>query len=67
MSKFLILICVVCALTFVEVTAKEKLFKSKDKEMMRKMLFFNKDLPDVFYCPVPSSKHVTSIDKMIVK
>lgn len=70
MRKALVLLCVVCALTFVEVSAKEKkLHKDqiKDKDMMRKMIIFNKNNPNFFYCPVPNSKHMTSIDKMIVK
>lgn len=44
--------------------AKEKIFKVKDKDMMRKSIVYDKNTPDVFYCPTSKPK---SFDKLIVK
>jgi hypothetical protein len=56
---------VLCAIAFA--AAKDKAPKIKDKDMMRKMIIYDKKNPDVFYCPTSTSKHQTSLDKMIVK
>lgn len=48
--------------------AKEKAIKVKDKDMMRKMIIYDKKSPNVFYCPVPNKQLKSySMDKMIVK
>jgi len=40
----------------------------KDKDMMRKMIIYDKKNPNMFYCPVPNKQLKSySIDKMIVK
>lgn len=46
------------------VAAKEKTIKIKDKDMMRKSIVFDKNTPDVFYCPTSKPQ---SFDKLIVK
>jgi len=65
--KLLLLMTILCALSIE--AAKEKAIKPvKDKDMMRKMIIYDKKNPNMFYCPVPN-KHLKSysIDKMIVK
>ncbi|KAG5676814.1 hypothetical protein PVAND_006622 [Polypedilum vanderplanki] len=62
--KYFVIICIL--LTTI-VYAKEKVPKLKDKDMMRKMIVYDKKNPDIFYCPTATSKYQTSIDKMIVK
>lgn len=44
--------------------AKEKSIKVTDKDMMRKSIVYDKNTPDVFYCPT-SKPH--GFDKLIVK
>ncbi|XP_070497000.1 uncharacterized protein [Chironomus tepperi] len=61
--KLLVILCILCATTL----AKDKLPKIKDKDMLRKMIIYDKKNPDIFYCPTSNSKHQVSIDKMIVK
>lgn len=54
-------------LCVVAITSADKAPKIKDKDMMRKMIIYDKKNPDVFYCPTSTSKHHSSLDKMIVK
>lgn len=58
MTKLVLFVTLVIIAT---VVAKEK---SKDKDMMRKSIVFDKNTPDVFYCP---SRKPTSFDKLIVR
>lgn len=44
--------------------AKEKSIKITDKDMMRKSIVYDKNTPDVFYCPT-SKPH--GFEKLIVK
>lgn len=44
--------------------AKEKLLKVKDKDLLRKSIIFDKNTPDVFYCPTHKPN---GFDKLIVK
>ncbi|XP_058817983.1 uncharacterized protein LOC131681279 [Topomyia yanbarensis] len=43
---------------------KEKHIKYKEKDMMRKSIVYDKNTPDVFYCP---TNKPTGMDKMIVR
>ncbi|XP_058449693.1 uncharacterized protein LOC131429531 [Malaya genurostris] len=43
---------------------KDKLVKYKEKDMMRKSIVYDKNTPDVFYCP---TNKPTGMDKMIVR
>ncbi|XP_019534512.2 uncharacterized protein LOC109405904 isoform X1 [Aedes albopictus] len=44
--------------------AKEKHIKYKEKDLMRKSIVYDKNTPDVFYCPMNKP---TGMDKMIVR
>jgi ATP-dependent DNA helicase 2 subunit 2 len=44
--------------------AKERTIKVTEKDMMRKSIVYDKNTPDVFYCPT-SKPH--GFDKLIVK
>lgn len=46
------------------VIAKEKSVKVNNKDMLRKSIIFDKNTPDVFYCP---TQKPIGFDKMIVK
>lgn len=43
---------------------KKLIHKTKDKDMMRKSIVFDKKTPDVFYCP---SSKPSGFDKLIVR
>ncbi|XP_025829122.1 uncharacterized protein LOC108739666 isoform X2 [Agrilus planipennis] len=55
--KSFVWFCVVVVLLTVQVCAK-------DKDMLRKSIVYDKNTPDVFYCPVQKPK---GFEKMIVK
>lgn len=59
MKQILVLV-IVAAVTIEFSTA----VKVKSKDMMRKSIVFDKNTPDVFYCPMTKP---TGIDKLIVK
>jgi hypothetical protein len=46
------------------VVCKDKHLKYKEKDMMRKSIVFDKNTPDVFYCP---SNKPTGFEKLIVR
>lgn len=60
----LILALLIVALTMVVEAAKEKHIKYKEKDLMRKSIVYDKNTPDVFYCPINKP---TGMDKMIVR
>lgn len=67
MSKYAIIALFIVALVGAQLAeaAKEKHIKyTKEKDMMRKSIVYDKNTPDVFYCP---SNKPTGMDKMIVR
>lgn len=56
--------CAVALLALTSVAAKEKHIKYKEKDLMRKSIVYDKNTPDVFYCPMNKP---TGMDKMIVR
>lgn len=63
-SKSVIVFCAVVLLALTSVAAKEKHIKYKEKDLMRKSIVYDKNTPDVFYCPMNKP---TGMDKMIVR
>lgn len=60
----LVVLFTVAALVALTAAAKEKHIKYKEKDLMRKSIVYDKNTPDVFYCP---SNKPTGMDKMIVR
>jgi ATP-dependent DNA helicase 2 subunit 2 len=63
MNKVIVLLLTICIAINVAL-AKEKHIKYKEKDLMRKSIVYDKNTPDVFYCPINKP---TGMDKMIVK
>ncbi|XP_050078807.1 uncharacterized protein LOC126565654 isoform X1 [Anopheles maculipalpis] len=59
----LVLSVVIC-LAIQLAAAKEKHIKYTEKDLLRKSIVYDKNTPDVFYCPVNKP---TGMDKMIVR
>ncbi|XP_049287819.1 uncharacterized protein LOC125766164 [Anopheles funestus] len=59
----LVLSLVIC-LAAQQAMAKEKHIKYTEKDLLRKSIVYDKNTPDVFYCPVNKP---TGMDKMIVR
>lgn len=67
MNTKAIAIVTLTILLFGIVMAKDKSIEkklSKEKDMMRKSIVFDKNTPDVFYCPTSKP---TGFDKLIVR
>ncbi|XP_053696423.1 uncharacterized protein LOC128743781 [Sabethes cyaneus] len=69
MSKYMIMVLFTVALVVPQLTeaskdTKEKHIKYKEKDLMRKSIVYDKNTPDVFYCP---TNKPTGMDKMIVR
>lgn len=58
--RSLLVLLVVVAVALSSVSAK----KYKEKDMMRKSIVFDKNTPEVFYCP---TQKPTGFDKLIVR
>lgn len=68
MSKYITIALFITALVIAQLAAakdtKEKHIKYKEKDLMRKSIVYDKNTPDVFYCP---TNKPTGMDKMIVR
>ncbi|XP_055643465.1 uncharacterized protein LOC129779788 [Toxorhynchites rutilus septentrionalis] len=69
MSKCAAIVFFIVALAVAELAqaakdTKEKHIKYKEKDLMRKSIVYDKNTPDVFYCP---TNKPTGMDKMIVR
>ena len=65
MNRVIVLLLTICIVVNVALAKeKEKHIKYKEKDLMRKSIVYDKNTPDVFYCP---TNKPTGMDKMIVK
>uniref|UniRef100_A0A6E8VZ20 Uncharacterized protein n=1 Tax=Anopheles coluzzii TaxID=1518534 RepID=A0A6E8VZ20_ANOCL len=64
MGKVVVLVLsIIIGLATQQAMAKEKHIKYTEKDLLRKSIVYDKNTPDVFYCPVNKP---TGMDKMIV-
>lgn len=64
MNKQILIAALIVVLGITTVYCKDKQIKYKEKDMMRKSIVFDKNTPDVFYCP---DSKPTGFDKLIVR
>ncbi|XP_035776105.1 uncharacterized protein LOC118458065 [Anopheles albimanus] len=65
MSKVVVLVLTVaCIAVQLSGATKDKHIKYTEKDLLRKSIVYDKNTPDVFYCPTSKP---TGMDKMIVK